>query len=298
MARREDVCRFQDERADATRKAAFVHEVLRRGTADTRAYLDHLEQVLRGVREDDRAAELAAIAADRATRDRFLAQATAQPDPALRVRLIALAHAVGWLDAQEQHAAWGRLLAERLDRGGDAADVALACRLGRDRALAGEIPRLQAAGRSAARDAMLACIGDDASRDAVIDALLQGRADEQEIAAVFLRHRPLDDADEYRSVVQGIARLASPDAQVRALGALAGRVVPDADSVASLAATFASTRSLAVQRGVAGAMLRADVGALGGARLAQTLRDHRVRSPEGRDVIDVLIRQIERGRGS
>ncbi len=293
MARREDVCRFQDDRLDAGRKAAFVHEILRRGAADTRAYLDHVEQFLRGVQERGDDAVLDAIAADRETRERFLAQTAVQPDPALRARLIALAHAVGWLDAQEQRAAWAQLLVERLDRGGGAADVALACRLGRDGALASEIPRLQAAGRSTARDAMLACIGDESSRGAVIDALLQGRADEQQIAAVLLQYRPLDDTGEYRVVAQGIARLPTSEAQVHALAALAGHATPDPASLASLAATFASTRSLAVQRGVANVMLRADVSVLGGTRLAQTLREHRIRSPEGRDVIDVLIRRIE-----
>jgi len=88
----------------------------------------------------------------------------------------------------------------------------------------------------------------------------------------------------------------APDSQARALNALARQPVPDRESVVVLAELFPLAKSLEVQRAIAGVLLRSDYGALRGTNLARTLSEHRMRSPDGRDVIDILIRQLEAPR--
>jgi hypothetical protein len=48
-----------------------------------------------------------------------------------------------------------------------------------------------------------------------------------------------------------------------------------------------------VQRAIAGILIRSDYRQLGPADLARTLRQYRLRSPGGRDVIDVLIQLLQ-----
>ena len=48
-------------------------------------------------------------------------------------------------------------------------------------------------------------------------------------------------------------------------------------------------RSLDVQRAIAGILIRADTKMLARAHLARSLRQHRLKSPDGQDLIDVLI---------
>ena len=48
-----------------------------------------------------------------------------------------------------------------------------------------------------------------------------------------------------------------------------------------------------MQRAIAGILIRADYQALARSELAQALRQHRLKSPDGEDLIDVLIRRLE-----
>jgi len=52
-------------------------------------------------------------------------------------------------------------------------------------------------------------------------------------------------------------------------------------------------RSLEVQRAIAGILIRSDTKMLVRADLARSLRQHRLKSPDGSDVIDVLIRLLQ-----
>ena len=79
----------------------------------------------------------------------------------------------------------------------------------------------------------------------------------------------------------------------RALDTLAGHRLSDPVSLTILANLFPKTRSLQVQRAIAGILIRADYQLLAGIDLAKTLLTHRVKSPDGKDLIDVLIRRLQ-----
>jgi hypothetical protein len=295
---RRDVCAFADERLPTANKAAFVHSVLEREMAHVRVLLDPIEKFALALDAPDKrpsalALALDPIATDGPARDRFLAYARDTDEPGVGVRMIAVAHALGWLSAEEQRAEWVRLLGRRLPVLVDATDVDLACRLNRDGALDAERHRLEAdAGGSIGHAALLACLGDTKARQAVLEALTAEHGDDGEIARVLLHYRPMTDAVEFRAVAAGIGRMTSPEDQARAIDTLAKHPPQEHGIVAALAGLFPFAKSLVVQRAIAGLLIRSDIAGIDGAKLAQSLREHRIKSPDGRDVIDVLIRRL------
>jgi hypothetical protein len=110
---------------------------------------------------------------------------------------------------------------------------------------------------------------------------------------VYLRHHPLHDADELRSVTMAIARMSSGAAQVRALDALAAMRIADRESLATLALLFPRTKSIDVQRAIAGVLIRADYQAIAPPELARALRSSRIKSADGEDIVDALIRRLQ-----
>ena len=82
-------------------------------------------------------------------------------------------------------------------------------------------------------------------------------------------------------------------AQVRALETLAKQRLADPQSLQEIARLFPLARSLEVQRAIAGILIRADTTLLPRADLARSLRQHRLKSPDGNDVIEVLIRLLQ-----
>jgi hypothetical protein len=94
-------------------------------------------------------------------------------------------------------------------------------------------------------------------------------------------------------VTSGIARMTVAGAQVRALETLARQRLADPQSLQEIAGLFPLARSLDVQRAIAGILLRADTKMLARADLARSLRQHRLKSPDGNDVIDMLIRVLQ-----
>jgi len=48
-----------------------------------------------------------------------------------------------------------------------------------------------------------------------------------------------------------------------------------------------------VQRAIAGILIRSDFELIATPELVRALRDHRLKSPDGRDLIDVLIRRLD-----
>jgi hypothetical protein len=83
------------------------------------------------------------------------------------------------------------------------------------------------------------------------------------------------------------------NAQVRAIDALADHRVSDPQVLDDLARLFPVTKSLEVQRAIAGALIRADFKAMATPARVPTLRVHRLKSHEGRDLIDVLIDRLD-----
>jgi hypothetical protein len=116
---RRDVCAFADERLPTSSRAAFVHSVLEREMARVRVLLDPIEKFALTLDAPNRrppslAPALDPIASDGPSRDRFIAYARDTDEPGVGARMIAVAHALGWLSAEEQRAEWVRLLARRL----------------------------------------------------------------------------------------------------------------------------------------------------------------------------------------
>jgi hypothetical protein len=212
---------------------------------------------------------------------------------------MALARKIGWLTPAEEQGEFVRMIAERMDRGLlGRQEVDLACERGAD---GGNDARLQplAAGAmkmaKVAPAAALACLGNAEVRPRVLHAVTSGNADDAAIAQAYLRRRPLTDAAELRAITGAIGHLPSANAQVRALDTLAQQHVSDPESLREIARLFPQARSVEVQRAIAGILIRADHRVLGQAQLARTLKTSRLKSPDGEDVIDALIRVLQAG---
>ena len=293
---RADTCRFLDERIAPERKAAHLHAVLNRSAAEVRMFLDHLERYASRLPATASSPAMSQIAQDRAAKERFLAIARDADDSAAGVRMARLASRLGWLDAAQERTLVVEILAHRFRSPTlGAADVDLACTLNRAGALDGAFGGFpENVTRNAARDAVLACLGGRESRDRVLRALASGDEASATVAHAYLSHRPMADAAELRVVTADVARMSGrADAQVKALHALARHELADRESLDALAESFRMTKSLDVQRAIAGVLVRADYQAIAPADLARSLRQQRMKSPDGRDLIDVLIRRLD-----
>lgn len=298
---RSDVCHFADERLSDARKVAFMHELLRRDMAEVRMFLEHLESYSASIGPAQRlapetAAALAAIARDRAARERYLDFARDADEPAVRTRMMTLARSLGWLTPAQERAEFMRMIADQMgrDRVGRN-EVDLACARNRDSEPDPALQRLAAdAAQSGkvAQAAVLACLGSAEAHARVVRALTSSNADDVAIAQVYLRHRPLADV-ELRAVTSAIGRMPTSDAQVRALDTLAQQRLADPESLREITRLFPLARSVDVQRAIAGILIRSDYRVLGRSDLARSLRQHRLKSPDGNDVIDALIRVLQ-----
>jgi len=144
----------------------------------------------------------------------------------------------------------------------------------------------------ASQAAILACLGNANARADVLRALSSPDEDDVQVAQVYLRHRPLSDAAELRAVTIRVAQMAASSAQVRALDTLAGQQLADRESLEALARLFPLARSVHVQRAIAGILIRADYRSIAGPELVRALRQSRIKSPDGEDLIDVLLRRM------
>jgi hypothetical protein len=295
---RRDMCGFADDRRPDAQKVAFMHEVLQRDVTEVRMFLDHLERYAASIGptqrlQPDVGAELRAIEADRRARDRFLEFARDADEAGVESRMLALARTLGWLTAEQEQAEFVHMIADRMVRGTlGRTEIDLVCETHPqgDPAL---VRQLLATGAvrsdKVAHSAVLACLGSAEAHERTVRALTSSDGGEVAIAQVYLRHRTLADVGEVRAVASGIGRMADAGAQVRALEALAKQRLADAQSLQEIARLFPLARSLEVQRAIAGILIRADYKVLARADLARSLRQHRLKSPDGRDVIDVLI---------
>src|SRR5205823_3209413 len=130
---RHDFCQFSGDSLSAPAKVAFVHRILERDMAEVRIFLDRIEQYTASLAAADRESAavtqaLDAIAHDDRTRSRYLDFARNAESPALRVRMLKLAQALGWLSPVDLRAEIMQAIADTLARSRvTAADVDLAC---------------------------------------------------------------------------------------------------------------------------------------------------------------------------
>lgn len=299
---RQDMCSLAgDTLADAD-KVAFMHQVLQRDMPDVRMFLEHLERYANALGPLQRsqpavAQALRGIERDLVTRERYLAFARDADEATVQVRMMALARMLGWLTPQQEEDEFLHMVADRMARGGlGATEVDLVCSRHRETepTLARRVLASGAARPAkATHNAVLACLGSAEAHERTLRALTSPHDDDVAIAQVYLRHRPLAERAELRAVAAGIARMPGAAAQVRAIETLARQRITDPESLAEIARLFPQARSLEVQRAIANLLIRADTRALQRAELARSLRQHRLRSPDGSDVIDMLIRLLQ-----
>lgn len=301
-AHRRDVCQFADERLAPERKVAFVHSLFEREAAEARMFLPRLERFAATLDESTRsrpevAAALHEIAADDGARTRYLDLARDADSAAVRARMIALAENFGWLSAESERDELARMWNEQLAGGTiTPAEVDLACSLNAEGKYDALLPALEGtpALPRVPQAALLACLGSAGGRDLVLRALTS--SDERDTAYVqaYLRHRPLDEGDEWRDVMADIASAQAAHTQARALHALAYQRLSDPDSLHELVRLYPRTESVGVQTAIAGILLRSDYQAIASPEVIETLRTRRVGTgTAAQDVIDVLIRRMQ-----
>ena len=299
---RTEVCRFYDDRLSPAQKLAFIHATVGGEMADARMSFDRIERFFAALTDEERRDDafvraLGTMARDRATRERYVALVRDTEDPALRVRMIALARTVGWLSPHEQRAELVRMIVDML--AGTAVgygEVDLICTLNKDRELDTELAQFKVSSlpaRETAQAAAHACLGSAAGRARVLQAIASPDEQDVQIAQAYLRHWPMTEASELRAVALGIARMPGSQAQVRALDTLARHHISDREVLGELVRLYARATSVSVQRAIAEIFIRSDLRAIAAPELAEQLRQHRLRSPEGEDLIDVLIRRLE-----
>ena len=298
---RSQFCEFVDERTTIAAKVELVHRLLGRDMGESRMLFERVEKVTQSLTADvrntsDVAAAIDAVAANQSVREQYLAYTRNTDRPEVRARMIKVAAALGWLNPSEERAELVRAIAEQVAFDTvTVADVDLACSLNRDGSL--DIPQWRALLPKSrlqrpANAGVLACLGSNDARIRVLQALTSTDADDVHVAQVYLRHHPLTATAELRGVTRNIARMPAADAQVRALETLAQHRLSDRETLDQLTRLFMLARSLPVQRAIAGVLIRADYALMSRPDVARVLRQYRLKSPDGVDLIDVLIRRL------
>ena len=293
-----EACRLFDDRVTMAGRVGELHRLLAGEMAEVRMAFDRAERFFEALPAVQRAEPavahaMEALAGDHGVRVRYLAITRDTQDPALRLRMIALAGNLGWLPPAERRAEQVRMVGDLL--AGDSmgfGEVDLICALNHDRGLDASLARTGLASHRAPQQAALACLGHPGSRARVLRALASSDESDVQVAQAYLRHRPIADAGELRTVALAIARMRGSGAQVRALETLARHHVTDRAVLEEFTRLFARTTSLAVQRAIAELFIRADRTALASAALLPTIRLHRLPSPNGDDLIDTLVQSL------
>ncbi len=301
-AYRADVCRFVDDRLSPAKRLRFIHQILSRDSAEARMFFERIEAFLASLSETDAhdpefMTAMDEIANDRAALDRYLALARDAEQPPIRARMIDVAHELHWLSPDELRTERVRLMGDLLSRGAmSGADVDLICSFNKERTYDNERDRLSRVAPSPGRvdrAAALACLGSGDDHLRMLAALTSANEMDVRMAEIYFYHRPISDANELRALTAAIATMTRVDAQVRALDTLARLRMADRDALVELVKLFPRTASVAVQRAIVGILIRADYHSLASADMVNVLRDHRLRSPDGNDVIDILIRRLQ-----
>jgi hypothetical protein len=211
--------------------------------------------------------------------------------------MIEVAHTLGWLSTVERHAEIARMIAdllasERMSFGA----VDLICAVNKTGEFDDEFdPSAYSVAQQATVKyaAAFACLGNAGSRARMLVALTSSREDDVQMAQVYLRHRPITDATEFRDVANGVAHMPRSGAQLRTLDTLARQNISDRASLDELARLFPAANTVDVQRAIAGVLIRANYADLDRAALVHTLKESRLKSPDGGDLIDALIRRLQ-----
>jgi hypothetical protein len=295
-----DVCEFSNDRSSPAQKLDFVHQLLNREMAEVRMFLDRIERYTASLSETERESPavtrvLDEIARDAAARTRYLDFTRDADEPEIRARMIEVARDLGWLSPAEKRDELMRLIGDELARQiVSPADVDLACALNKDQELDPELYRLQLSPAQAddiPHAAVLACLGSVEARARVLRGLTSPSDEEVQIAQVYLRHQPIVDVNELRVLTLGIVHMNGSNAQVRALDTLADQHLSDPGSLEELTRLFPFAKSVNVQRAIAGVLIRSDFPAIVTPEFVKTVRQSRLKSPDGADLIDVLIRR-------
>jgi hypothetical protein len=301
VGHRRDTCQFVDDRLSAAQKLDFIHRLLGREMAEVRMFLDGIEEYIASLSEAERQAPAVArvldeIARDSAPRVRYLDFARDADDPAIRARMMKLAHRLGWLSRAELRDELMLMIGQQLARDSlSANNVDLVCSLNDGGELDQERHRLQlspAKASKAGHAAVLACLGKVDAHARVLEALTSADGGEVEIAQVYLYRRPITDVSELRLVSKAIAGMEASPSQIRAIDTLARHHVSDRQSLEELIRLFRHTKLVGVQTAIASVLIRGDYGAIATPELVHTLRQHRLKSPQAEDPIDVLIRRL------
>ena len=298
-ADRRETCRYYDERQTVAQRIEGVHALLAGDSTALRMSFDRIESFFAGIDAAERARPatsqaLGVLGSDAAGAARYVALIRDTRDPALRLRMIALARNIAWLDGAGELAEKRRLARDVIaDPSMAFGEVELVCALNGDGALDGALdglPPLRTL--TVAQAAGVACLGSAEARSRVLKALASTREADVQVAQAYLRHRPVRDAAELRTLAADVGRMKSVPAQVRALDTLGRHHVADRDVIDQLAGLFQRTRSLEVQRAIAEIFLRTGPEVLD-RRVAAVLRDSRLRAPGAQpDLIDQLLRRL------
>lgn len=292
-------CRYYDDRLTQADKLRVAQAALGGAPIEMRMSFDRVEKFVGALTPADRrepamAKALTDLAADAASRERYLPVVRDTEDPALRIRMIALARNVGWLTPQQQTAELELMIRDVL--AGNAlgfGEVELICGLNKERELDGALARVGTPKAGTAQDAALACLGSPERRSRVIRAVSSTNESDVQIAQAYLRHRPITDDTELRAMTEGIVKMKAPGAQVRALEVLARHRVSDRSILDELTRLFATTKSPGVQGAIAEIFIRSDVTAASMPKLAPVLREHRIRPQgTGQDLVGLLLAKL------
>jgi hypothetical protein len=297
---RRDMCQFADDRLSVATKLTFVHHLLQRSIGEARLHLDRIQRLTAALDDPTRqtpsvAQALEDIARDAAARARLLDFARDAEQPSVRVRLIDLAHDVGWLSEGERHDELARMLREVLARTTlGAPEVDLACSLNKEHRLDGQFSAPTGAHDDVAHAAVHACLGSAEGRARTLQGLVSANEADVSVAQAYLRQRPITDPAELRRVAAAIARMDPGAAQVRALEALARHYVADREVLSLLTTLFVQTPSWSVQEAIAGILIRADRRSLATEQLVRDLVEYRRPAPvPGDSMIDALIGTLQ-----
>jgi hypothetical protein len=74
---------------------------------------------------------------------------------------------------------------------------------------------------------------------------------------------------------------------------LARHHLADYESLVALARLYANAGTVGVQRALAGVLLRAEYRTIASPELVRMLRERRLRSADGEDMVDILIRRLQ-----
>ncbi len=299
---RRDVCQFFDEGLSPAQRLAFIHGLLHREMAEVRMFFERIEAFDAALSDEQRAApdfvrELDRIAADAPARDRYLGFARDVDRPAVRARMIHWATRLGWLTAAQENDELARLVTQMLaSHSMGSADVELICSLNRERALERSVSdgRTDAArtrrSRIRRRWRAWATPTRASASSARSPVARSTTSTSRRCTSAIVRSAMCASC---APIAVAIARMTESAAQVRALDTLAHYYLSDRESLTELAKLFPRAASVNVQRAIAGVFIRSDYRAVAQLDLVQVLRRYRIKSPDGEDMIDVLIRRLQ-----